>query len=210
LLVLAALALLWFFLLKPIVESTARDEIPENVPQSEDLDNAEARLNEALAAQAAAAAKQDKALQKQLDALAGTAGGAGGPTTEGRLAVATTGLAHFPDTAEELAQASFPVAKKKELRVTDLVLQNPNGDFGILTLRRDGPAPGFDDAATILVVRLENFRDLDYHFVTPLVFAEGTSLVMTVDCKNAAQPSVADRACTPAVYYTGFTAEAQK
>ena len=58
--------------------------------------------------------------------------------------------------------------------VTDMVLQNPNGDTGFVQIKRDG--------AVLMQSALENFRDLDLHFVAPYMFTPGTNLVMTVTC----------------------------
>ena len=47
----------------------------------------------------------------------------------------------------------------------------------------------------LLVLRLENFRDIDFHFVTPILVAadQELSLVCPTGCPGAA------------VYYSGFT-----
>jgi len=45
---------------------------------------------------------------------------------------------------------------------------------------------------------LENFRDLDFHFVTPLVFKE--SQTMTLSCS----PDPAGSLCNASVYYSGY------
>ena len=47
------------------------------------------------------------------------------------------------------------------------------------------------------MLRLENFRDLDFHFVTPIVVASGQSLGIGCDDPNA---------CSGAsVYYSGYS-----
>jgi hypothetical protein len=58
--------------------------------------------------------------------------------------------------------------------VTDMVLQNPNGDTGFVQIKRDGNI--------IMQSALENFRDLDLHFVAPYMFKPGQSLTMTIAC----------------------------
>jgi len=67
------------------------------------------------------------------------------------------------------------------------VLQNPGGSTGSLVIKRDGDI--------LLSVSLENFRDLDYHFVTPLTFPAGTKLVLEAACTSAT--------CTPAALFSG-------
>lgn len=88
----------------------------------------------------------------------------------------------------------------KIVSVTDLLLQNPAGDAGLLEVTRDG--------VTVYATRLENFRDLDLHLVAQLAFAPGDELGLEVTCENL--PTVAPAvpapaaACTPGVTVSGF------
>jgi hypothetical protein len=111
---------------------------------------------------------------------------------------------------------SFVVPDGKVLSITDIFLQNPEGDSGSLRIQRDDKR--------LLVVRLDNFRDLDYHFASPLVFTAGQKFTLDVLCQNtaaapdgtlkqAAPGSAADASastppkpspCSPAAYYIGF------
>src|SRR6185369_3857365 len=78
------------------------------------------------------------------------------------------------------------------LFVTDVVFSNPNGREGALVLLRD--------ADHLFDIRLENIRDLDYHFVTPIVLTDGQSLNLSLACTGAnASP------CDPTVFYSGYT-----
>jgi hypothetical protein len=78
----------------------------------------------------------------------------------------------------------------KTLFVTDLVFSNRNTDAaGDISLRRN------DDA--LMVLRAENFRDLDFHFVTPIAIASGQQLRLTCELTFGSCDSVA-------VYYSGF------
>jgi len=73
--------------------------------------------------------------------------------------------------------------------MTDLVFANPNGRAGTLQLLRDG--------FVLVTLRLENFRDLDFHYVTPVVIQKGQKLSFTASCSSSG-------ACDPSVYYSGF------
>jgi hypothetical protein len=73
--------------------------------------------------------------------------------------------------------------------MTDLVFANPNGRAGTLQLLRDG--------FVLITLRLENFRDLDFHYVTPIVIQKGQKLSFTANCTSSG-------ACDPSVYYSGF------
>ena len=73
------------------------------------------------------------------------------------------------------------------LYLTDLVFSNPSDTAsGEIRLERSG--------AALLVLELKNFRDLDFHFVTPIVVADGQtlSLVCAAACPGAA------------LYYSGY------
>jgi len=73
------------------------------------------------------------------------------------------------------------------LYLTDLVFSNPSDtSAGELRLERSGQA--------LLVLELKNFRDLDYHFVTPIVVNDGQQLQLVC-------PSGCDGA---ALYYSGY------
>lgn len=73
------------------------------------------------------------------------------------------------------------------LLVTDLVFSNPNGTSGTLRLRRSGE--------DLFVLNLDNFRDLDFHFVTPIAVRSDQSLRLSCD-------GVCDG--PPAVYFSGY------
>jgi hypothetical protein len=73
------------------------------------------------------------------------------------------------------------------LYLTDLVFSNPSDTAtGELRLERSGQP--------LLVLQLQNFRDLDFHFVTPIVVGPGQelALICPAGCPGAA------------LYYSGF------
>jgi hypothetical protein len=72
--------------------------------------------------------------------------------------------------------------------LTDLVFANPSGRAGTLQLTRD--------TFVLITLRLENFRDLDYHYVTPIVVQKGQVLALKVSCSSGS--------CDPSVYFSGF------
>lgn len=81
-------------------------------------------------------------------------------------------------TAARPTRSSSPPGRT--FRLTDLVLNNPQGDFGRLLLTQT-PAGG--DPVVLFDVALENFRDNDFHFQTPIVLPAGTALTMSVLCR---------------------------
>jgi hypothetical protein len=197
LLALVALALIWFFLLKPAVQTTARDAVAQPVAQAnkhaaQAQQSADAASKDANAA-AAAAGKPPPTTAAPTTQKKPTSGGGSsaanalGSPIEGRLAV------QCPPTCSAAAKAG----PNQTLSVTDLILQNPEGDSGTLTIAVDGH--------TALVSRLDNFRDLDYHFIAPLTLSPGDSMTITVACQNKGK-----KACTDAVFYSGFGKRSKK
>ncbi|NJD28503.1 MAG: hypothetical protein FIA92_09420 [Chloroflexi bacterium] len=85
------------------------------------------------------------------------------------------------------------------LSITDLVFSNPTGASGELTLERRTPS----GTTPLLVLRLENFRDLDLHFVTPITVRTGETIALVAACTPPAGPAP-PAACTPAVFYSGY------
>jgi hypothetical protein len=171
---LLVLALLWFFLLRPTLSSYTKDQV----------------------------ASQTSSLQQQVNTLksanpATAAGGGGGATGanpvkgdpwSSRLAV------NSQATPPQL-ESSVTVPQGGGLAVTDLVFENPSGNSGTVYLvRREANKPD----QVLLVLRLENFRDLDFHFVTPTVFKEGQT--MTLSCS----PDPTGSLCNASVYYSGY------
>ncbi len=94
------------------------------------------------------------------------------------------------------------MAKNTSLSITDIVLQNPAGDSGTLTILRD--------QTPLLVQQLDNFRDLDFHFITPLIFTAGQKLVLSIVCANKPVGTTPAAACTPAGLFSGPTKSTKK
>lgn len=204
LLAILALVLLWFTVLRPTVENAAREA-------------AEEAAEEAVAEQAAAveeAAQTAAAAQETAEAAQAAAEGGANQATldeEAREAARAAVQARVEDLGEPFdfrltrsvapgasASEPFTVPDDQVLSLTDIVVQNPGGDQGVLRILRD---PGGDDPErTLIEVRLENFRDLDYHFVSPVVFTGGQVVLLSVTCENDG-----DQACNAGAYFNGFT-----
>ena len=89
---------------------------------------------------------------------------------------------------------TFAGQADKPLDVTDLQLQNPAADTGLLEIRRGG----------VVVYRagLDNFRDLSQPYVTPVRFNKGQKVTVAIQCLN---PAPEKRPCTAAVTVVGKT-----
>ena len=93
--------------------------------------------------------------------------------------------------------ASYTVASGKSFNVTDILVQNPQGDAGTLVVATaDGQ---------ILSLALEDFRSSDYHFVTPIVIPAGGRATLTVGCREVGRPVKAPvpSQCTESLFLDG-------
>jgi hypothetical protein len=187
LVLLLLLVVLWFALLKPTVESAAKDAAEDAV--EEPLAQTEEALQD-LAAKVGAAPPE----------IAGAGGeGEGGTATEdpagaqpGSGALAGDLGAPFDHrlavSGSGVTDDAFDVPDDQTFSLTDVVFQNPAGDSGTVELRRDD--------IVLIRVNMANFRDLDYHFVSPIVIGQGHSVSLHVECGGGS--------CSPAAYLTGF------
>jgi hypothetical protein len=94
-----------------------------------------------------------------------------------------------PVVGETLA-ATYEVPAGRTLRVTDIVVQNPQLDQGLLAISRGDEV--------LLTYNLANvFTDITVPFVTPLSFEGGDVLTVSATCSGLGDASAAT--CTPAV-----------
>ena len=152
---LIALVLIWFLFLRPVIQSTAQER------------------TDAALAQAGIPPPANPGQRSR--------NGSGGQPTPTPARRAQTNPPAGADADARARPGSRPLAtagcrsngdadhahRRATLYITDLVFSNPNGSTGALRLRRSGQ--------DLMVLRLENFRDLDFHFVSPIVVGPGTA-----------------------------------
>jgi hypothetical protein len=178
---LLALWILWKTLLKPQVESAAREiaieEVAEVEEQVEELAPAvEEAAQQAEVAQEVAEEAETAAEGAQEAAEEAAEGGGAAP---GSVLNETSVPTFFRLTA---GGAPFTTQDDQQYAITDIVLQNPAGDQGRISVAVNG--------VLVLESALENFRDLDFHFVAPYVVLEGQTAAIQTDCP-AGCPDVA-------------------
>jgi hypothetical protein len=183
------LVLAWLFLLKPSIESAASDAI------ASPLASLKADVNDALGAAGLPTMPAN-----------GGGGGGGGAATPTPAPSSAPGGSPAPSSAPtptpgvvipglgnpvdgRLDQKSSSISPTGTLFVTDFVFSNPNGAEGALVILRD--------TTPLLQLRLENFRDYDLHFVTPIVVSAGQKLNLSLSCTSGGT-------CDPAVFYSGY------
>jgi type II secretory pathway pseudopilin PulG len=185
----AALALLWFGLFRQAVKDTATS-----------------------AAQVAASKAASAALSSAgVTPGSGSGGGAGSPsTTPSAMPTPTLTPTIKPSKPPvtkpsspplpkpvafsrqlDMGQPNLVADKKKRFTITDLVLQNPAGDHGVISVVRSGQP--------LITVRLEYFPVYDVHFVTPIMVPSGSSVSLHVTCANTG-----GKPCTPSALVSGM------
>lgn len=167
--------ILWFAWLRPTIQSAATAAA---LPAQQAAQSAAVKANQAVANSAP-------------KAPATGGGGATGPNPFSGLP--------WADRLQGTASITVPSDPADSgLSVTDLVFENPSGRTGRLDLLRFNAAN--KKTQTLLTLRLENFRDLDFHFVTPLTFKPGDQLQLA--CTADAVPDGSP--CDASVYYSGY------
>ena len=176
---LLALILAWLFLVRPAIESTARE-------QTEDV-LAAFGLTPPPATPGGGNGPGPGPTQTDGngDGSPSPSPPAGGSPSPPVLA----GVGELIDGRIEADGDPFVGPEGKHVFITDLVFSNPNDALtGDILLQRAGN--------TLLVLQLQNFRDLDFHFVTPVGVLPGQELRLVCQTPGAC-PRVA-------VYYSGY------
>lgn len=201
--------ILWLTLFKPTVESAAKDAVAAPIASLNDKVD-QLTTTTPPGGGGGAATTTTLAGGGGGSATTTTTAGGGGTVTTTTVASATTtttatnGFATaFGNPADfSLGVGSvvpagtsqdFPNAFSNTFAVTDVILQNPNGDTGIVQIKRDGNV--------LLQSALENFRDLDLPRVAPYMFNPGQTLTMTITCVT---PGPSQPGCAISGSFGGF------
>lgn len=181
------LAVLWFTLLRPAIESAAQGAVEEPLAE-------QAQRTDAL---------QDAVADVQEQVGDGAGGDDDDDADEGdgpsavRVRTArdfTLAVSQTPQGEQVATSGSVTPEGDDRLEITDIILQNPEGNEGLLRVRR-----GTD---ILLQVALQNFRDLDYHFVGPLAFTSDAGVNIQIVCQDVIEPSTE---CSASALFSGRT-----
>ena len=179
-LLLIAAVVMWSTLIRPAIESTARDQA-EEVLAEVGITPLPPGETPGSGGGSSAAPSGGTGGETDPPGASGSPGASTSPSSPAGPGGAT------PKDGRLVAGENVAPAAGKTLFLTDLVFSNPDDTAtGQLRLERTGQA--------LLVLELRNFRDLDYHFVTPIVVGDGQqlALVCPTGCAGAA------------VYYSGY------
>ncbi len=171
--ILGLLVLLWFLLLKPQIRSVANDEVSNAFKAAGITTTTTPTPSSSTTTSTTAPNLASGPPAPELTS---------GPTVNGRLVATGNGT------------QSYKVPQGHTLAITDLLVENSSGDNGDLVLSRD--------TTPLMVFAMADFRDLDYHWITPTFFGPGTTLKMTVTGCAGSGP------CNPAIYYAGYLSSA--
>lgn len=166
---------IWYGLLRPAVRSAAKEAVKGPVATAA-TQAASANQKAADAKNAANGAEQ---AAKSVGAKPSPIAPGEGPEAPPNAALFSTRL-----TADAAGGAtgtgSYPVPPGKTLRLTDLVLENPQGDSGTVTISVGDK--------TLLSPALENFREQDFHWASAILVTEGRKVTISVSCRQPGTP----------------------
>jgi hypothetical protein len=195
--------ILWLTLFKPTVESAARDAVAAPLTSLEEQVNAIASTTVPGGGGGAPTTVGGGGGGGGDVTTTTTAGGGGGTGGDVTTTTPVTFLTPFGNPSDfQLgigssvpagSAQSFDQSFSTQFAVTDIVLQNPAGDTGLVQISRNG--------AVLMSSALENFRDLDLHFVAPFMFQNGQTLTMTVTCTT---PGPNAPGCSTSASFGGF------
>jgi hypothetical protein len=200
----AVLVALWFTVLKPTIHDTATAVVQQATKKLTDsakkADNAASAASNAAKSASTAATKANNAANRNNSSTNGSGSQTGTTAANTSPGSAIAGGTSVSALLQASAKVKHPAAfvtvlykvqTKHILAITDIVLENPLGDTGVLEIRA-GTVPLFDFG-------LANFRSIDYHFIQPLIFTPGKPLVLAVECVT---PAVGTK-CTDGLSFSG-------
>jgi hypothetical protein len=167
-----ALLLAWFALVRPAVQSSAKQAASDAVNKKAAALNPTGRPGVA----------------PQPGGGAGSTSGSTSGSTGGNPGQVVPGAGQQNSTTIDVQTGSggdevgtYRVPTGKVFGITDLVAANFQGDQGLLTIK-------FGDH-TITTIALETFRNQDYHWVTPIEIPENQSVTASVTCQKPGTPA---------------------
>ncbi|GAA5024711.1 hypothetical protein [Actinopolymorpha pittospori] len=205
-----ALVALWFLAIRPAIQSTAQDAVADPLNQIRQEVGQARTVAEEANRQAGAAQEQAGSANSAAGEAKNSAGTAAETLQSQRQEREREQVAQaqqealagapfnrrLPVVADpgDTVNATYTVPRGQVLRVTDLVFESP-GDAGVLQVLRNDQV--------LLSLQPENFRDLDQHFVSPIIFTERQRLIVRLTCTT---PAPGDSACRNATYVGGSLA----
>jgi hypothetical protein len=193
--------ILWQTLFKSSIKSTARDAVQQEVSSQLTAAGVTATTTTTVAGNTGSTATTagNNGNNGNNGSTGTTAGGSTGTNAGGPGGTVSAfgnpvdfRLAPTPAVPKSTSQSqSRATPANATFFLTDIVLQNPDGNVGRISVERDG--------TVLLTSALENLRDLDFHFVAPYEFDAGKAVTVEVFCSP---DSPAD--CTASASFAGY------
>jgi hypothetical protein len=173
-----ALLLAWFALVRPTVRSAAREAADDRATQ---LAAANSQAPPSVPPAPAVTPPTRPAPPAAGGApAAGGGGGGAAPAGLGAGAQSSATITVNAGTGRRVV-GRYAVPARKILRITDIVIANPQGDEGVVTI--------VFGSRVITVIALETFRNQDYHWVTPIDVPAGQTVRADVTCGRPGTPA---------------------
>ncbi|MEU8050152.1 COG1470 family protein [Micromonospora haikouensis] len=195
---LLALLALWFGLLRPQVETAAREAVEaeqaRQVARGEPVPSAAPNPAPTTTPPGAGTPGGGTPGDGSTDGS-----GVGGPAGAGGLGGEQFSVAiTFRTSPNGSAERSYTVPAGKTFLLTDFLVDNVQGDEGTLTVTAN--------QVRVVTYALENFRNQDYHSVTPIRVPARGRVTLTVVCRRPGTPANAPRAttCRESLYLNGI------
>jgi hypothetical protein len=200
-LLLGLLAGLWYGLLRPTVRSAAKEAItPEAISDAQKEQSSEGADSGQSGSGGSNAGGSGGQSSGQDGGGANGSGGGGGSDAPKR-----TKTTQVKDSVGGGAtdRTALDVQDGKTFELTDIVVQNPQGDSGTVVVS--------SEEGQILDLALENFRDSDYHFVTPVEIPSGGKITISITCREVGKPVKAPKPsqCSESLFLGGWTRAAK-
>jgi hypothetical protein len=180
---LVALVVMWLLLVRPAVESAAREATDDRAEEIVQADRSAQGEPPSAAPEEGGAEGGEQ--QEQQGGATGQGPGQGSGQGAGQGQQSSSTIEVRTNGGEQGVEA-YTVPAGAVFRITDIVLANHQGDEGVLTI-------DFGDR-TVTTIALETFRNQDYHWVTPIDVPSGATVAATVDCTRPGTPISGDQA----------------
>lgn len=191
----AVLAAAWFGLVKPAITTAANNAAGAQASQAVAAVQRQAASSSAAAASAAAASASASAGATATSST--TPPPPAIPTTDPSTAANYYKSLSLQTDPGKTGTATFTVPANNTFMLTDFVLENPQGDDGTIALSIGG--------SQVSLLALEDFRDTDYPWVTPLEVRAGSTVTVTVACHLPGTPpaATAPKSCSESALLNG-------
>ncbi|GIF07205.1 COG1470 family protein [Actinoplanes siamensis] len=194
---LLALLALWFGLVRPAVKSAAKEAVDQNTAQQRAAEEAEFATTPPDPTPTPAATPGSGSGNQGTQGT-GEQGGSGNGAAGNGQGEQFSAAISFRTNKGGSAQRSYTVPAKQTFLLTDFLVDNVQGDEGTLRVTANG--------VPVVTYALENFRNQDYHSVTPIRVPAGARVSMLVTCRTPGTPANASPAsqCRESLYLNGL------